>query len=124
MKTDRNDARSYLVEQFGDGEDARYTLRDAKTQRVVLSNASHSEVISFALRRLPIPDLLNGLAVSGPLEPDMPRVDASGWSVEKLVNAIMGPLADSAVEELVRRANGECKTVADLIYADVQQKLK
>jgi hypothetical protein len=41
---------------------------------------------------------LNELAVAGPLEPNMPRIDASGWSVEKLVNALMGPFIDFVAE--------------------------
>ena len=75
-----------------------------------------------ALRRLPLRDVLNLFCVSGPLEPNMPRIDMSDCSVRELASELIGPFVDSAIAELTRRANAERMTVADFIYADVEAR--
>jgi hypothetical protein len=65
------------------------------------------------------PDLLNGLAASVPAHP---LIDVSGWSDKDLVNAITDDhYGESAVGELVKRANARHLTMADYVF-DVVSK--
>jgi hypothetical protein len=63
-------------------------------------------------------ELLNAMAAV--VKPDQPRLDMSDWPDVKLINTIVDPddcRSDSAIEELVKRANAKCITMAD--YIDV-----
>jgi hypothetical protein len=68
------------------------------------------------VQRMTLPELLNAMAAAGPAEPDRPRSDMREWSDEALINALgSNDDYDSAVEELVKRANARCLTMADCI---------
>jgi hypothetical protein len=72
--------------------------------------------IELYRRRMTLPELLNAMAAAGPTEPGRPRSDMSEWSDEALINALgSNDDHDSAVEELVKRANARHLTMADYI---------
>jgi len=74
-----------------------------------------------ALRQLPTRDLLNLMAAAGPTTPNQTRVDMSKWLDHQILETLnletLGDpnniYVDSALEELTKRANAQCVTVAD-----------
>jgi hypothetical protein len=72
------------------------------------------------VRRMTIWELLDGMAAEGPVRPDQPLIDVSGWSDKDLINAVTDDqYGDSAVAELVRRANARCLTMSDYVFGIV-----
>jgi hypothetical protein len=68
------------------------------------------------MRRKTMFELLNNLATEGPVHPERPRIDMSGAADEDLIDKMVDDnYGDSAVEELVKRANGKHMTLADYI---------
>jgi hypothetical protein len=68
------------------------------------------------MRRKTIFDLLNDMATEGPVHPERPHIDMSGAADEDLINKIGDDYyGDSAVEELVKRANAKRITLAHYI---------
>ena len=69
------------------------------------------------LRRMPLRELLNEWATA---KPDQPLIDVSDWPDKDLINGIMDDHhGDSAVAELVRRANAQCLTMAEYVFGIV-----
>jgi hypothetical protein len=66
------------------------------------------------LKRMTSSELLNGLAVSEPT-PNQPRIDMSQWSDKDVINGMTGPHHNSAIDEIVKRANARRITVADYV---------
>jgi hypothetical protein len=63
-----------------------------------------------------IPDLFNGLAVEGFKHPERPLLDMGAATDVDLINSIDDDrYGDSAVAELVKRANGKHVTLFDYI---------
>jgi hypothetical protein len=68
------------------------------------------------MRRKTFLELLNDIATALPLHPERARIDMSDVADKELANMIGDDdLTDSAVEELVTRANRKCMTVAEYI---------
>jgi len=68
------------------------------------------------LNRMTIWELINDLATEGPRHPERPRINMSGAADEDLINkTIDDHYGDSAVEELVSRANAKHVSLADYI---------
>jgi hypothetical protein len=68
------------------------------------------------MRRMTIPELLNSVAIGGPVHPERPRIDMSDVADKELINKMVDDYyGDSAVEELVKRANAKRVTLADYI---------
>jgi hypothetical protein len=73
------------------------------------------------LRRMTVPELLNAAAMER-FDPSHRWIDMSGAADEELINKMVeGPHRESATEELVKRANGKCMTLADYI-GDIARK--
>jgi|SRR5215831_8918223 len=68
------------------------------------------------VRRMTLPELLNELATEGLINLDQPRIDVSDWSDLDLTSAITDDrYGDSAVAELVKRANAKRATMSDYV---------
>ena len=69
------------------------------------------------LRRMPLRELLNEWATA---KPDQPLIDVSDWPDKDLINAVTDEqYGDSAVAELVKRANARCLTMSDYVFGIV-----
>jgi hypothetical protein len=74
------------------------------------------------MRRMTIWELLNGAATEGPVHPERPRIDMSDVADKELINKMVDDYyGDSAVEELVKRANAKRLTLADYAWYVVSQ---
>src|SRR5262249_28311699 len=68
------------------------------------------------MRRKTIWELLDGLATEGAVSPDQPLLDVSDWQDVDLINAATNErYGNSAVAELVKRANAKCVTMSDYV---------
>jgi hypothetical protein len=67
------------------------------------------------MRRMPVQDLLNVLALEDPEHPERPLIDLSDATDQYLIKQIGDYHSDSAVAELVKRANAKRVTLADYI---------
>ena len=68
------------------------------------------------IRRKTMFELLNDVAMAGPVHPERPRIDMSEATDDELIDKMVDDYyGDSATEELVKRANGKHMTLADYI---------
>jgi hypothetical protein len=67
------------------------------------------------LRRMTLLALLNEMAIGKPSEPNQPGIDMSRWTDKDVINSVLGHYGESAIEELVKRANAKSLTVADYV---------
>ena len=74
------------------------------------------------VRRMTMLELLNEMATNRPEDPNQPRIDMSQSSDEDVINGVTGPHSQSAIEELVKRANAKSLTVADYV-TDVASRI-
>ena len=69
----------------------------------------------FSAATLTNRELINACATAFPGPVQQPKMDMSKWSDQATVKALFGPYSDSAMDELVKRANATAMTVADYI---------
>jgi hypothetical protein len=68
------------------------------------------------MRRKTILELINDMATEGPVHPERPRIDMTEATDKDLINQTTDDFyGDSAVEELVKRANAKCMTLAEYV---------
>jgi hypothetical protein len=68
------------------------------------------------VRRMTTWELLDGMATEGAVRPDQPLLDVSDWQDVDLINAVTDErYGDSAVAELVKRANAKRVTISDYL---------
>jgi hypothetical protein len=102
-----------LVERGGPEPDLSWFERE-----FLKANAEYYQ--EQRLRRMPLSELLNGMAMAKPLHPGRQLIDMGGLANRTLIRTMLDGTADarrydSAVAELTKRANAKGMTMADFI---------